>query len=221
MKIEKKVLKKTLQQKFDQCDEATLVVGQKDLVQGRFIFISLNVKSVTVKCYASGKTIPQRYWNEQTNADAKELSSQFKVSRTGWKIMYSFMTVGIIILSLILYSTMQSKKEFQKSYMGKTDEEQKNIRKKLGSGDLLMTPTGIVYIIESLNDTSMKVKKSNVFIPISNINKPIDKNTYLKSSFDTNTIIEIKRATFINAGMINQDLNSEYGGVVIYQVLDN
>jgi len=55
------VLKKTLQQKFDQCNDATLVVGQEDLVKGVFLFITLNVKTITVKCYATGKTIPKHY----------------------------------------------------------------------------------------------------------------------------------------------------------------
>ncbi|HBK70731.1 MAG TPA: hypothetical protein DDZ39_03565 [Flavobacteriaceae bacterium] len=214
------VLKKTLQQKFDQCDEATLVVGQRDLVEGRFLFIALNVKTITVKCYATGKKIHKRYWNEQTKAEADELSNQFKVSRTGWNIMYSFIAVGIIVLFSILYYVMETKKQHLESYMGKTEEEQKDIRKKLNSGDLLMTTTGVVYIIESLNDTIMKVTKSNIYVPTSDLSKPINENVYSKSSFDTNTIIEINKTSFVKSGMINKNLNSKHGGAVVYQILD-
>jgi len=130
------------------------------------------------------------------------------------------MAVGIIVLLSILYYVMETKKQYLESYMGKTEKQQREIRKNLNSGDLVMTLTGVVYKIESLNDTIMKVTKSNIPVSNSNIYKPIDEEVHLESSFDANTLIVINRISFLKYGLVNENLNHEYGNVSIYQVLD-
>jgi len=212
------VLKKTLQQKFDQCNDATLVVGQRDFVGGLFILFKLNVKTITVKCSATGKEIDKRYWNEQTKAEAEKLSSQYKISKTGWYVLYSLFTIGILFVLGTIFYAWDTGAKHKETYRGKTNDEKIVLRKKLDTGDLVKTFTG-VYKIVSTDNSKIMVKKSNIAVPMSEINELIDQDVFTESTFTSN-IIEVNRKSFIKNGMINKKLDDEYGGDPIADILD-
>jgi len=213
-----KLLEKTLQQKFDKCNEATLFVSQRDMVGGAFIFFALNVKSITVKCNATGNEIPKRHWNEQTKADADKLSSQYKVSKTGWRILISFFVIGISFVLFSVFYAWNKGNKHKQTYRGKTEEEKIRLRKNLDTGDLVKSFSA-VYKIETISDSKVTVRKSSIPVSMSSINDLIDEEKYAKNTF-TSDIIEINKTSFINIGMVNKKLNDEYGGEPIADILD-
>jgi len=211
-------LKKILQQKFEQCKEATLVVTQRDVVGGAFIFLALNVKSVKVKCNATGNEIPKRLWNEQTKVEADKLSSQYKVSKTGWRILISFFVIGISFVLFAIFYAWNEGRKYKQTYRGKTNEEKIQLRKNLDTDDLVKT-FGAVYKIETISDSVITVRKSDIAVPMSSINNLIDEKTYSESTFKSD-VIEINKSSFINNGMVNKKLDDKYGGEPIADILD-
>jgi len=213
-----KVLKKILQQKFDQCNEATLSVSQRDMVGGLFIFFALHVKSITVKCNATGNKIPKQDWNAQTKAEADKLSSQYKVSKTGWRILISFFVIGISFVLFSVFYVWDKGNKHKQTYRGKSNEEKIQLRKNLDTGDLVKSFSA-VYKIETISDSKVTVRKSSIPVSTSSINDLIDEKKYAENTF-TSDIIEINKTSFIKIGMVNKKLNDEYGGEPIADILD-
>ncbi len=212
------VLKKALQQKFGQCNEATLVVGQRDFVGGLFLLFRLNVKTITVECSQTGNEIDKRYWNEQTKAEADKLSSQYKVSKTGWYILYSLFTIGVLFVLGTIFYAWNTGTKYNETYRGKTNDEKIALRKKLDAGDLVKTFTSVYKIVATENDRII-VKKSNIAVPMSDINELIDEDVFTENTF-TSDLIEVNRLSFIKTGMINEKLDDDYGGEPISDILN-
>ena len=188
------------------------------MVGGALIFFALNVKSVTVKCNATGNKIPKRDWNEQTNAEAEKLSSQYKVSKTGWRIFISIFVIGISFVLFTFFYAWNKGNEYKKTYRGKSDEETIQLRKNLDTGDLIKSFRA-VYKIETISDSKITVRKSSIPVSMSSINDLIDEEKYSENTF-TSDVIEINKQSFIKRGMINKNLNDQYGGEPIMDILD-
>lgn len=212
-------MEKSLEQKFNNCDEATLVIGQKDLVGGAFIIFGLNVKTTKVICNTSGDEIHKRNWNAQTIADADALSNEYKVSKGGWYFLLSFALFTLFLVGYGAISGIVATNEYNKTYKSKTREEKKELLSKLDAGDLIRSISA-VYRIENKEGNELIVRKSSITEDIMNINNPIIEEDYPDTSFVSNEAVKINMVSFLNNTSINTDLEDEYGGEGIVDILD-
>jgi len=212
------VLQKPINQSFNGCKEnskATLYVMQRDT---GFLFIPVKKKYVEVRCDLTGKKIGKRKWNDQTKTAAKDLLAQHKVSKIGWYILLFLVlsTVGMFLYSI--FSILMSSPRFNTTFGLKTATEKTVLLSKLGEGDLIKT-TDFVYKIKSISKDHITVIKSSVAnAPNGEYVDPYSSIDESKHTFNSESQINIDPNAFWKHQSVN--LNSEYGGELIFNILD-
>ncbi|GEM_PF-6460598 len=212
------VLQTPINQIFEGCKEiskATLYVMQRDT---SFLFIPVKKKYAEVRCDLTGKKIQKRKWNEQTKTAAKELLAQHKVSKTGWYILLFLALSAVGMFLYAIFSIIMSSPRFNTTFALKTATEKNILLSKLGEGDLIKT-TDFVYKIKSISKEHITVVKSSVAnSPNGEYVDPYNPIDESKHSFNSKSEISINPNAFWQQHSVNP--NSEYGGELIFNILD-
>ena len=186
------VLEAPIQQDFDKCkgEGATLYVKRVDVVA--FIFVRLARKRAEVRCNATGKNIPKRHWNEETQKEAKELLVQHKTPVWGYYVFGGIILALIFSAAYFLYQDSVSRERYQNSFIAKSSQERKAIISKLGAGDFVEI-LGKVYKIESIDDKTVALIESDVPKDyVDNINPDLHPDSSFKKTF------KLKKEDFVN-----------------------
>ena len=210
-------LHKSIQQKFNNCNDATLFVESFDLLGGKGIFYKLNIKKATVRCNETYKIIRKKHWNQQTKNSALELKKQLKITKGGWYFMGILFLVGLFSGVYGMYQGTIQTKVYKENYISKTREEKQLLRANLNKEDLIRT-LHKVYKIVKVDKQTLTLLESDI-TPTSHVNKPIDSTKFNPSAFSNNKEIIVDKILFINYGILTDKLENKNGDNV-FQILD-
>lgn len=217
---ENKVLEKSLQQKFNNClGKATLFVSQKEIHGSTILLFPLYRKIAVVKCNATGQEISKKEWNEQTKIESKNLLENYSLTKKGWYFFLGSFAIVFALIAVLTVFEISNIVAYQKTFNSKTRDEKKEILAKLDVNDLIKTNIG-VYKILAVGDRELTVIQSSVKPNLIDINNLIKEKKYAEDSFLPNATLQINRASFLKYTMLNRNLNDEYGGELVTQVLD-